>query len=109
MIIVIFFLVVAFFVAYIISAFFEKASQKETASASIEKEDLRYRKEEVLSAINDLEYDFKMKKMTEADYLQIKSRLSAQAVEIMKKLDELEGKSLENAVSSRGPRNKIRS
>ena len=108
MIVIIFSLVVAFFVAYIISAFFEKASQKESSSAFHEKEDLRYRKEEVLGAINDLEYDFKMKKMSEADYLQIKSRLSAQAVEIMKKLDELEGKSLENVVS-RGPRNKIRS
>src|SRR5207244_3606330 len=89
MILFIFYLTVALFVVYLLFAFFEKAyARKKLSPVSGEKENLEFRKEEILAAISDLEYDFEMKKITEADYLQLKEKLSREAVQIMKKLGD---------------------
>jgi hypothetical protein len=89
MILFVFYFTVGLFVVYSLFAFFEKAyAKKKLSPVSGERENLEFRKEEILSAINDLEYDFEMKKITEADYLQLKEKLTREAVQVMKKLDD---------------------
>lgn len=94
-----FLIVVGFFALYIILPFFDRAYKNRMIKPIEEKrENLLNRKEEILHAINDLEYDFKMKKMTETDYLQLKENLTGEAIGLMKQLDSVEGLTKENAV-----------
>jgi hypothetical protein len=75
-----------------------------------EKENLLYQKEEALGAIMDLEYDYTMKKMTEADFLQQKEKLIQEAVEILKKLDKIEVPESHHAADPAGNKHaKVRS
>jgi hypothetical protein len=91
MLLILFILIAGLFVLYIALPFFDKSfREKKVSIAQNERENLVYQKEELLGAITDLEYDYTMKKMTEADYLQQKEKLMQETVEIMKKLDALE-------------------
>jgi hypothetical protein len=94
-----FLIFLGFFVFYIVLPFFDRSYKNQTIIAAPEKrEKLIYRKEEILKAISDLEYDFKLKKMAETDYLQLKEKLSREAIEVMKQLDSVEGLTRQNAV-----------
>ncbi len=55
---------------------------------------LLVRKEEVLLAIKDLEFDWKTDKVSEADYSEMKHKLEGEAMTILERLDQLkaEGK-----------------
>ena len=91
MILAAFIIVAAFFAVYILLPFWEASfSKKRLEYAGTEKENLVLRKNEILEAISDLEYDFKMQKVNQADYDQLKEKLMKEAVEIMKQLDTLE-------------------
>ena len=59
------------------------------ASGTGEERDLQSKHEMLLSSLKDLEDDRATEKIDEADYSELKGRLSARAVEIMKRLDEL--------------------
>jgi len=86
---IVFFIVVGFFAIYVFSPFFERAFRnRRVASASVVQENLGFRKQEILGALEDLEYDYKMKKMTEPDYEQLKEKLTREAIEVMKKLEQ---------------------
>jgi hypothetical protein len=99
MILAAFILVAGFFAAYILLPFFEKSYKNKSLSyGETDKENLTYRKEQVLDAIQDLEYDHKMHKITDQDYNQLKEKLTQQAVEIMKRLDALENGSHLDAI-----------
>jgi hypothetical protein len=102
MILFVFYFTLAFFAGYAIFAFFEKAyARKKLFPISSEKENLEFRKEEILAAISDLEYDFEMKKITEADYLQLKENLTREAFQVMKKLDEKSAGTSTNEVATK--------
>lgn len=91
MILAAFILVAAFFAVYILLPFWEDSFRKKRLEyAGNEKENMTLRKNEILEAVNDLEYDFKLKKISEEDYSHLKENLMKEAVEIMKKLDSLE-------------------
>jgi hypothetical protein len=91
MILAAFILVAAFFVVYIMLPFWEENFRKKKLDfVGTERDNLTLRKNEILEAIHDLEYDFKMQKIAEQDYGQLKENLTKQAVEIMKKLERLE-------------------
>lgn len=97
-----FILLALFFAVYILMPFFEQDFRKKKLDAgTTEKENLGHRKDEILEAIRDLEYDYKMQKMTEQDYSQLKENLTREAVEIMKKIDSLENGSKPDALSQR--------
>lgn len=67
--------------------------------------DLLYKKESVYIALKDLEFDHKMGKIDDADYLEMKSRFEAEAVALLERIDEMEsGVSAKNAQSSATPR-----
>lgn len=91
MILAAFILVAAFFAFYILLPFWESPFRKKRLDyAGSEKENLILRKDEILEAMSDLEYDFKMQKVNQDDYNHLKENLTKEAVEIMKKLDTLE-------------------
>ena len=94
-----FILLAAFFAAYILMPFFERGFKNRSLNTGeMEKESLAHRKDQILEAIRDLEYDHKMQKITDQDYDQLKEKLTKEAVEIMKRLD-----SLENTVLNSSP------
>jgi len=98
MILAAFILLAGFFAAYILMPFFDKnLKSRKLNTGETEKENLAHRKEQVLEAIRDLEYDHKMHKITDQDYDQLKERLTKQAVEIMKRLDSLENGVLDSS------------
>ena len=106
--IVVLVLLAGFFVFYIATPFFQKAfTKKGWDASSADRENLVHRKEEILEAIRDLEYDYHMRKITESDYLQLKENLARQAVAVMKKLDTVEGK--ESLAANRRSSTKLRS
>jgi len=76
--------------AWVFSPLFARdASDREKArSATGEKADLISRKEMLLASLKDLEDDRETDKISEHDYMQLKNKLTAQAIEIMKKLDD---------------------
>jgi hypothetical protein len=91
MILAVFILLAGFFAVYILLPFFNQGLKDQSSNpGESEKERLINRKEQILEAIRDLEYDHKMNKVTDEDYDQLKERLTQQAVEIMKRLDSLE-------------------
>lgn len=91
MILAAFILVAAFFAIYIALPFWENAFRKRRLEyAGNEKENLTLRKNEILEAMTDLEYDFKLHKVTQEDYDHLKENLTKEAVEVMKKLDSLD-------------------
>lgn len=76
--------------AWVFSPLFARgAGEKEKArTATGEKADLLSRKEMLLASLKDLEDDRETDKISEHDYMQLKNKLTAQAIEIMKKLDD---------------------
>jgi len=76
--------------AWVFSPLFARdAGEREKArSATGERADLFSRKEMVLASLKDLEDDRETDKISEHDYMQLKNKLTAQAIEIMKKLDD---------------------
>lgn len=55
-------------------------------------DDLKMQKEEVYSAIKEMEFDHKMGKLSEEDYLDLRGKYRAKAIGSLKRVDELEGK-----------------
>jgi len=51
---------------------------------------LLVRKEEVLLAIKDLEFDWKTDKVSEEDYSEMKNKLESEAMSLLERLDQLE-------------------
>lgn len=106
----IFGLVVTLFALYAILPFFDKNFRnKHLAGGTGERENLVLRKEEVLTALNDLEYDFRMKKIGEPDYLQMKETLTREAIDLMKRADELTAPAKSQAQTSDASRAKVKS
>ena len=86
----IFVLIAALFAVYAILPFFDQNFRnKRLPGGTGERENLILRKEEVITALNDLEYDFRLKKIGEPDYLQTKEKLTREAIDLMKRADEL--------------------
>jgi hypothetical protein len=84
-----FLLLAAFFVVYVLLPFWEQQfrHQRVQTGPSTE-ENLRSKKDEILEAMRDLEYDYKMNKVTSEDYDDLKERFTKEAIEIMKQLDK---------------------
>ncbi|MBF0633869.1 MAG: zinc-ribbon domain-containing protein [Nitrospinae bacterium] len=65
----------------------------QVAGAGVEESeltDLLYKKEAVYIALKDLDFDYKMGKIDDADYQEMKTRFESDAVALLGKIDELE-------------------
>jgi hypothetical protein len=106
----IFILIAGLFAVYAILPFFDQSFRNKRLSGSTgERENLILRKEEVIAALNDLEYDFRMKKIGEPDYLQMKEKLTREAIDLMKCADELAAPAKNQAQTSDASRAKVQS
>jgi hypothetical protein len=106
----IFGLVASFFAVYAILPFFDtNYRNKRLPGGTGQRENLILRKEEVLTALNDLEYDFRLKKIGEPDYLQMKETLTREAIDLMKRADELAAPAKSQAQTSDASRAKVKS
>ena len=106
----IFGLIAASFAVYAILPFFDQNFRnKHLPGGTGERENLLLRKEEVFTALNDLEYDFRMKKIGEPDYLQMKETLTRDAIDLMKRADELAAPAKSQAQTSDASRAKVKS
>ena len=95
-----FVILIALFALYIFSPFFDSLYKgKKWEDVSGDRQNLKHRKEAILEGIRDLEYDFKLQKISEEDYSQVKSKLKREAVEIMKELDGQEHLPKDHAVN----------
>jgi hypothetical protein len=88
-------LVAALASAFVLAPLARRQGEAESPDdrASAERE-LLSRKQMLLSALKDLEDDRATDKLDEADYTELKARLSAQAIEVLKRLDVVEGERL---------------
>lgn len=106
----IFILLAALFAVYAILPLLDpNLRNKRLPGGSGERENLIMRKEEVITALNDLEYDFRMKKIGEPDYLQMKENLTREAIDLMKRADELAAPAKNQAQTSDASRAKVKS
>jgi hypothetical protein len=106
----VFILIAVLFAVYAILPFFDRNFRnKRLLSGSGEIENLILRKEEVIIALSDLEYDFRMKKIGEPDYLQVKEKLTHEAIDLMKRADELAAPAKTKAQTSDASRAKVKS
>lgn len=69
----------------------ESAIAERAAGHDSERADLRSRKEMLLGALRDLEDDHDTGKLVDSDYLPLKARLETEAVEVLQRLDTLDG------------------
>lgn len=89
MIATIVYVIIGAFALYVLLPFFDKNFRSRRLEfVSPEQEELTFRKDEILANMNDLEYDFQMKKITEPDYLQLKEKMTQDYINIKKKLDQ---------------------
>ena len=63
------------------------AQQERTTDALSEARDLHSRRDMLLASLKDLEDDHDTHKIVDADYVELRDKMTAQAVEIMKRLD----------------------
>lgn len=96
----IFVVIIALFAVFIVTPLLSKTWKKASITTDSDRENLLYKKEEILASLSDLEYDLKMKKVTEPDYLQLKASLKREAIEVMKKLEPVDGAANEHAAST---------
>ncbi|NIR51647.1 zinc ribbon domain-containing protein [candidate division KSB1 bacterium] len=53
--------------------------------------DLIERKETVYSQIKDIEFDYQMGKLSESDFKELRQQYKAEAVDLLKQIDEIQG------------------
>lgn len=62
------------------------------AAAGIQDEnDVEKQKESIFTTLNELEFDFRMKKISEEDYKVLKNKYKSQAVTVLKSEEEIDG------------------
>lgn len=69
---------------------FQEAMHAARDSLGMMHDSLEIEKEEVLTALNELEFDYQMKKLSDDDYRKLKASLTARAVSVLKAKDEVE-------------------
>ena len=79
-------------VAFVVAPLLRKdaAEAERVAAAASEEIDMQSRHSMVLAALKDLDDDRATEKIDENDYEEMRGRLTVQAVEIMKRLDQLQ-------------------
>lgn len=79
--------------AFVLAPLFrpDAAEAERVAGRLSEAQDLQSQREMALAALRDLEDDRQTGKIGDADYAELKARLSARAVDVLERLDRLDG------------------
>jgi len=76
----------ALFVAY---PLFQKNQRKVSFALNHQAEDLQARKEEIYAAIRDIDFDYRMGKLSEEDYASLRDQYKTEAINLMKRVDQM--------------------
>ena len=79
--------------AYIAFPFYQSRKQKLSFAVNHRAEDLEVRKDELYSTLKDIDFDFQMGKLSEADYKALREQYKSEAIDLLKELDNVEGAS----------------
>lgn len=77
------------FVAY---PLLQKRQQKVSFANNHRAEELEARKAEIYAAIKDIDFDFQMGKLSREDYDQLRGQYKSEAVGLLKRIDQMQGK-----------------
>ncbi|MCA9743063.1 MAG: zinc-ribbon domain-containing protein [Deferribacteres bacterium] len=78
-------------IAYIGYPFYQSRQKRISFEVNHRAEELDTRKSEIYSAIKDIEFDYQMGKLSEEDYQELRGQYRAQAVALLKEIDEVQG------------------
>lgn len=76
------------FVAY---PLLQKSQRKLSFAANHQGEDLLARKNEIYAAVRDIDFDYRMGKLSEEDYNSLREQYKQEAVKVMQALDHMSG------------------
>ncbi len=76
------------FVAY---PLLQKSQRKVSFAVNHQNEDLLARKNEIYAAVRDIDFDYRMGKLTEEDYNGLREQYKQEAVKIMQAIDTMAG------------------
>lgn len=76
------------FVAY---PLMQKSQRKLSFAANHQSEDLVARKNEIYAAVRDIDFDYRMGKLSEEDYNSLREQYKQEAVKVMQALDRMSG------------------
>mgnify|MGYP001571499990 CR=1 FL=1 len=76
------------FVAY---PLLQKSQRKLSFAANHQNEDLVARKNEIYAAVRDIDFDYRMGKLSDEDYNSLREQYKQEAVKVMQTLDRMSG------------------
>jgi len=76
---------------YVAYPLLQKRQQKVSFAGNHRAEELEARKSEIYTAIKDIDFDFQMGKLSKEDYEQLRSQYKAEAVGLLKRIDQVHG------------------
>ena len=82
-------LLTALTMLYISHPLWRKKKLKVSYELNHQAEDLQSRKEAIYAAIRDIEFDYKMGKLSEDDYHELHEQYKGEAIDIMKQVDRV--------------------
>lgn len=85
------------FIAY---PLLQKSQRKLSFAANHQSEDLVARKNEIYAAVRDIDFDYRMGKLSEEDYNALREQYKQEAVQVMQSLDRMSGHTRASAKTS---------
>ncbi len=76
---------------YVAYPLLQKRQQKVSFARNHRAEEFEARKAEIYAAIKDIDFDFQMGKLSQEDYDQLRSQYKAEAVSLLKRIDQTLG------------------
>ncbi len=74
---------------YISYPFFQSRQKRISFDLNHRAEELEARKAQIYAAIKDIDFDYQMGKLSEEDYQELRSQYKAEAVQLLKQMDQL--------------------
>jgi len=101
MLALLFFILLTLLVSYFVVSPIIKAKLQPASLAAKDSnhraDDLTARKETVYAAIKDIEFDYQMGKLSEADFQELRQRYKEEAVSLLKEIDKIQSKAMKRS------------
>ncbi len=78
-------------IAFVAYPLLQKSQHKVSFAVNHQNEDLLARKNEIYAAVRDIDFDYRMGKLSEEDYASLREQYKQEAVKIMHALDRMAG------------------
>jgi len=87
---------------YVAYPLLQKRQQKVSFASNHRAEEFEARKAEIYAAIKDIDFDFQMGKLSQEDYEQLRSQYKAEAVGLLKHIDQMQGPHKDSSQPQKG-------